>query len=147
MGKVHNDNAIWVFCCCGCLPWAGFAKGVLFGIPAAILVGCSVTIISIICLPHDIYLIFRCALSSVVLGRNLRLLTLILTPFAGIVYLPACCLLSFTCSVVFYFSKMMISVFDDDTHILFGKVTKMYSDCYGIVLRFYRFHTELVQLC
>ena len=144
MTRIHNDNPIWVCCCCGCLPWLGIVKGVLFGIPVALYVGCGITLISILCLPHDLYLVYRVVFSTVLLGNNLRFLFLLLLPFAAIVYLPSCCLISFVGGLLFCIGTMMFSVFDDNEAVLLGGVKDMCSESHNFVSSFYEFNTEAI---
>ncbi len=122
----------------------GLIKGFLFGLPAALYFGICVTLISVLCLPHDAYLVYRAVFATVLLGRNLRALILLLIPFSVIVYLPSCCILSFVGGLFYCIGMMMATVFDDDAPILYGGVVSMYKESHKAVRKFYTLNTELV---
>jgi hypothetical protein len=59
MGKrVYPDNIFWVCFCCGGLPIIASIKGALNIVPITLIHLVSMTLISIILLPHDIVLTY-----------------------------------------------------------------------------------------
>ena len=57
------------------------------GTPAALYVCINLTILSVLSLPYKINLVYHAVTTTVVLGRNLRALILLLLPFAVIVHI------------------------------------------------------------
>lgn len=56
--RVYADNILWVCCCCGFLPVVAIIKTCIIAVPVLILNVIPITFISIILLPHDIFLTY-----------------------------------------------------------------------------------------
>ena len=80
MPRVYNDNALWIMCCCGGLPILATLKGAINAAPITLIHLLSFTSISILLLPHDIYLTYYSFLKTELYGRNIKILGMLLLP-------------------------------------------------------------------
>lgn len=142
--RVHPDNPLWVLCCCGGLPVLGILKGLLFFAPPTIYTTLATTATAIIFLPHNAYLITKLTYTTVLLGRNLRFLLLVLLPFAFVVWLPFVFFVSFLCSILYNFFSIAKSVFDVEQPLLSGGVCIIYKANNKFVCEFWKMSSESI---
>ena len=144
MTRVHNDNPAWVCCCCGCLPFLGLIKGIILGILPALYFAIAVTGIAVICLPHDIYLVYKTVYSSVLLGRNLRFFTMLLLPFIIVAWVPFVVIVSSLVGVIGCVGFIAATVFDEDTSLLCGGAKPVWNQTEKAVIEFWLMNTVTV---
>ena len=80
--RTHPDDILWLACCCGCLPILGIIKGAIIVGPITIISLFGFTGIAIILLPHDVYLTYKALLKTSLIGKNLKMMGMLLLPFA-----------------------------------------------------------------
>lgn len=142
--RVHPDNPLWVFCCCGCLPPLGALKGLIFFGPAALYTTLAITVTCVLFLPYHAYLICKLTSTTALLGRNIRLLFLLLFPFAVLVWLPLVGVTTFLCSVVGNFFYLAGSVFLVQEPLVTGGIKKCYQFNHKQVKNFWSICSEKV---
>mmetsp|Transcript_10777 Transcript_10777/g.33646 ORF Transcript_10777/g.33646 Transcript_10777/m.33646 type:complete len:564 (+) Transcript_10777:150-1841(+) len=123
--RVKDASALWICCCCGCLPVVGLLKALVFAPwPVLILcVGCTLT--SLVCLFHDIILGYQIVWTTTLLGRNIRVVLLLTLPVLLVIWPFVVLLLTLLGGLFYFFGVIYGSVFDDDIPLLGGWWTPM----------------------
>ena len=141
--RLHLDNPLWIFCCCGCLSPLGVLKGLIFFGPIAIYTTLSISVTSILFLPYHAYLICKLTSTTALLGRNIRLLFLLLLPFAVLVWLPLVGVATFLASILGNFFYLATSVFlEHDLPLVTGGIKKCYQFNHKAVKKFWSICSE-----
>lgn len=143
MGKrLYPDNWLWVCCCCGCLPIIGVLKGMITVAPSALLISLSCTIISIILLPHDIFLTYYCFLCTKKLGPNITIMIMLLLPIPLILWPPSVLCFSLIFGVIYGLFNPILKTFDSNSDLLCGGIQETFEDSVRFVKDFWRFNTN-----
>jgi len=140
MIRVKTDNYLWIFCCCGGLPIIGFIKGLIIVIPVTILSIFGFTGIALILLPHDIFLTYRALIRTSIIGKNLKVLCVLLLPFA-LAGWPILVLFSSCCFGFLYsFIGATFKTFDSNYNLFFGGIIETFKDVLEIIKEFWHFN-------
>lgn len=118
--RAHPDNPLWVCCCCGCLPFLGLAKAVLYAPLPILLVVASATGTALVCLPHDVYLSFKTLWGYAAIGPNVRALGLLLLPACLLAWPFLVCTGALLCATAYFSLTLAASVWDDGVPLLGG---------------------------
>jgi len=142
MSRIENKSNLWLFCCCGCLPIIGFIKGLIIAIPVTILSIFGFTGIALILLPHDIVLTYRAFIKTSIIGINLKILSMLLLPFALagwpiLVLFSSCC---FGFSYSFYGAT--VKTFDSGYDLFFGGINEVFYEVLQYIASFWHFNSH-----
>ena len=80
--RIHSDNCLLLFFCCGFLSVLGIIKGIILVGPIFIISLFGFTGVAIILLPHDIILTYRAICKTSIIGINIKILCMLLLPIA-----------------------------------------------------------------
>jgi len=140
MSRVKSDNFLWVFFCCGGLPIIGFIKGLIISIPVSIMSIFGFTGIALILLPHDIVLTYRAFIKTSIIGINLKILSMLLLPFA-LAGWPILILFSSSCSGFIYsFVGATMNTFNSNYDLFFGGIVEIFKDVLDLIHKFWYFN-------
>ena len=141
--RVDNASPLWICCCCGGLPLLGAAKAVVFAPPLVVLVTLCCTLTTLLCIPHDIYLTYSVVCTTACLGRNLRVLLVLLLPVMLAAW-PVCIFAASLLGSTFYFAGMIAwSVFEADRCVLNPEL-QHYPEAWRELREFWRFNCNSV---
>jgi len=140
MSRFKDNNNLWLLCCCGCLPIIGFIKGLIIAIPVSIMSIFGFTGIALILLPHDIVLTYRAFIKTSIIGINLKILSMLLLPFALagwpiLVLFSSCCL-----GFIYSFYGATVKTFDSGYNLFFGGITEVFLDILEFIKKFWHFN-------
>jgi len=142
MERVNTNSYLWLFCCCGGLPIIGFVKGLVLLGPIFLLSIFSFTGIALILLPHDIVLTYRAVIKTSIIGINLKILIMLLLPFALVAW-PILVLFSSCCfGAVYSFYSPIVKTFDSNYKLIFGGISETFEDIFDIIGEFWYFNYD-----
>ena len=138
--RTHPNNLIWVACCCGCLPILGLIKGILVVGPNLLISLIGFTGISIILLPHDIFLTYKAACKTSIIGINLKIMTMLLLPIALFSW-PIFVVFASSLYGIFYglFGPVFYT-FNPDYNIIYGGIIDVIKDTFKFIKEFWRYN-------
>jgi len=140
MSRVHNDSYLWLFCCCGGLPIIGLIKGLVMLGPILILSIFGFTGIALILLPHDIVLTYRAFIKTSIIGINLKILCMLLLPFALVAWPILVLFLSCCFGVAFSFYSPIVKTFDHSYELFFGGISETFEEILDYIREFWNFN-------
>mmetsp|Transcript_48365 Transcript_48365/g.149405 ORF Transcript_48365/g.149405 Transcript_48365/m.149405 type:complete len:591 (+) Transcript_48365:65-1837(+) len=118
--RIRDASLLWTCCCCGGLPLLGLLKALIFG-PWPVLILCGgCTLISLSCLVHDAFLAYHTVWTSSLLGRNIRIVALLLLPVLLVLWPVVVLLLTLLGGLFYFFAVIAGSVFDENVPLLGG---------------------------
>jgi len=141
MGRVKSDNFLWICCCCGCLPLIGLIKGAILCVPILIIHFIPCTLIALVLLPHDIFYTYYTILATKKLGRNIKVLAVLLLPLPLFLWPPCVLLLTIIIGGGMGLFYPVYLTFDDDVHVLGGWI-ETFTRAFKNVKEFYDFDTN-----
>jgi hypothetical protein len=136
----HYDNALWVFCCCGCSPIFGLIKGCLNVGFAAVFFTVPCFILSIVLLPHDIYYTYKTVIQTRQLGRNLTILAMLLLPVPLMLWPFVVLLGSLIFSVLYGLFRPVYDSFESNDWLLISGFAETYKNLTKYIQEFYVFN-------
>jgi len=143
MGKrIHADNWLWVMCCCGCLPFLGFIKGIITMVPSAVIQFVPCTIISIILLPHDIFLTYYSFLATNKIGHNLKAMAMMLLPIPLILWPVVVCVATLFFGAGLGLFQPIHRTFDEDYNVFCGGIVDTIKESAKYVKEFWHFNYD-----
>ena len=124
--RVHSDDCMWIYCCCGCLPILGLIKGLIIVGPILIISLIGFTGVAIILLPHDIFLTYKSLIKTHMIGINLKLMGMLLLPIALLSWPILVIFVSSVFGILYGFLCPVVRTFDEDYNICCGGFTDMF---------------------
>ena len=140
--RLHPNNWLWVICCCGCLPVLGFLKGILTVVPSTAVQCISCTVISIILLPHDIFITYYSFLSTQKIGPNLKAMAMLLLPIPLILWPPSVCIATFVFGAGYGLFQPIVRTFDDQYEVFCGGIIETLTEGIKYVKEFWRLNSD-----
>ena len=140
--RLHPNNCLWVLCCCGCLPILGLLKGIITVVPSILLQWIPCTIISIILLPHDIFITYYSFLASKKIGPNLTAMAMMLLPIPLILWPPSVCIATFIFGAGFGLFNPIGKTFDDRYEVFCGGIIETLKEGAEFVKKFWEFNSD-----
>ena len=131
--RIHSNNCIWVFCCCGCLPILGLIKGLIIVGPIFIISLIGFTGVAIILLPHDIFLTYKSLLKTGLIGINLKLMGMLLLPIALFSWPILVMLVGSILGIVYGLFCPVVWTFDEDYNIITGGFADVFKDIFDFI--------------
>jgi len=119
----------------------GFFKGLILFVPVLIIHFIACTFISIVYLPHDIFYSYYTILGTKKLGRNIKVLAMLLLPLPLILWPPAVLFVSIFIGLGIGLFYPVYLTFDEETHILGGWI-KTFEKTFDAIKSFYTFDTN-----
>ena len=138
--RIHSNNCIWVFCCCGCLPILGLIKGLIIVGPIFIISLIGFTGVAIILLPHDIFLTYKSLLKTGLIGINLKLMGMLLLPIALLSWPILVMFVGSILGIVYGLFCPVVRTFDEDYNIITGGFADVFKDIFDFIKNFWKFN-------
>lgn len=134
--RIHLDNCIWI-CCCGCLPVLGIIKGIIIVGPIFIISLFCYTGITIILLPHDIFLTYKALCKTSIIGINLKILAMLLLPIALFSWLIIVAFGGSLFGIIYGLFCPTIRTFDSDYNLIYGGIVDVFQDTFIYIAEFW----------
>jgi hypothetical protein len=138
--RIHSNNCIWVFCCCGCLPILGLIKGLIIVGPIFIISLFGFTGVAIILLPHDIFLTYKSLLKTGLIGINLKLMGMLLLPIALLSWPILVMFVGSILGIVYGLFCPVVRTFDEHYNIITGGFADVFKDIFDFIKNFWKFN-------
>lgn len=138
--RTHPDDILWLACCCGCLPILGLIKGAIIVIPITIISLFGFTGIAIILLPHDIFLTYKALLKTSLIGKNLKMMGMLLLPFALVGWPILIAFASCIFGILFGLFCPVARTFDSNYDVIFGGSVDVFLDTFEKIGEFWNFN-------
>ena len=138
--RIHSNNCIWVFCCCGCLPILGLIKGLIIVGPIFIISLIGFTGVAIILLPHDIFLTYKSLLKTGLIGINLKLMAMLLLPIALLSWPILVMFVGSILGIVYGLFCPVVRTFDEHYNIITGGFADVFKDIFDFIKNFWKFN-------
>ena len=138
--RTHPDDLLWLACCCGCLPILGIIKGAIIVGPITIISLFGFTGIAIILLPHDVYLTYKALLKTSLIGKNLKMMGMLLLPFALLGWPILIAFASSIFGILYGLFCPVVRTFDSDYDIIFGGFADVFIDTFKFIGEFWDFN-------
>lgn len=140
MARIHENNWIWVICCCGFLPFIGLVKGLIAVIPCMLIQVISCTFIALILLPHDIFYSFYSILKTCKIGRNTKTLAILLLPIPLLLWPEFVLIVFLIISVGEGLFSPITKTFDERYNLFYGGIIETISKSLKNVKDFWNFN-------
>jgi hypothetical protein len=140
--RTYPENFFWVFFCCGGLPILGIIKGIIIVVPIFIITFIGFTGISILFLPHDIFLTYRAISKTSIIGIKLKILTMLLLPIALISWPFLVAFLSSILGIFYGLFCPTIRTFMPEYHLLYGGFVDVFKDIFNFISDFFEFNSR-----
>ena len=140
--RLHPNNCLWVLCCCGCLPILGFLKGIITVVPSTLIVWVPCTFISIILLPHDIFITYYSFFKTEKIGPNLKAMAMMLLPIPLILWPPSVCIATLVFGAGLGLFQPITHTFDDQYEVFCGGIIETLKDSAQYVKEFWKFNNN-----
>ena len=138
--RIHSDNCLWVFCCCGCLPFLGLIKGLIVVGPIFIISLIGFTGVAIILLPHDIFLTYKSLLKTGLIGINLKIMGMLLLPIALLSWPILVMFVGSVLGILYGLFCPVVRTFDEDYNIISGGFADVFKDICNFIKEFWNFN-------
>jgi hypothetical protein len=138
--RIYSNNPLWIICCCGCLPLIALIKSCIVVGLVIIIDVVGVTFISIILLPHDIWYSYYTLYKTQMLGRNIKILGMILLIIPLLVWPAIAIICAVIGSTIFGFLNPFFQTMDEDTDLFCGGLIDSITDSLDHVRLYWDYH-------
>ena len=138
--RIHPDNCLWIFFCCGGLPILGIIKGIIIVGPIFVISLFGFSGIAFVLLPLDIFFTYKAICKTSIIGINLKILIILLLP---IIFISWPFLVLIGGSIFGFFYGLFcptIRTFDKNYHIIFGGFIDVFKDIFDFINSFWEYN-------
>ena len=138
--RIHSDNCLLLFFCCGFLSVLGIIKGIILVGPIFIISLFGFTGVAIILLPHDIILTYRAICKTTIIGINIKILCMLLLPIALISWPFIIAFLSSLFGIFYGLFCPIIYTFNEDYDPVLGGFSEIFKSTFHYIGWFWDFN-------